>query len=467
VAAFDIVIIGGGPGGYPAAIRAAQLGLKVAVVEERELLGGTCLNIGCIPSKALLQSTERLAAAEKLAAFGVLADNVRADLTAMMAHKTRVVSDLGAGVAYLFKKNGVTWLKGRGRMLAPDRVEVISADGGTTTVTASRAVVIATGSEAARLPSVPVDERRIVSSTGALSLPEIPKRLVVIGGGYVGLELGSVWRRLGSEVIVVEYMDRIAAGLDAEMATALQKVLTKQGVEFRLGQKVVGCKLEGQQVQLDLEISAGGETQELDADYVLVSIGRRPLTAGVGLEDLGVKLDDRGRIIVDATFQTNIPGVYAIGDVIGGLMLAHKAEEEGIAFAEMIAGRYGHVDYGVIPAVVYTWPELASVGRTEEELKAAGIAYKVGKFPFSANAMAKARLEPEGLVKVLADATTDEILGVHILGPDAGSLIHEVAIAMSFRAASEDIARTSHAHPTLPEALREACLAVDGRTINF
>lgn len=464
---YDIVIIGGGPGGYPAAIRASQLGLKVAVVEERDLLGGTCLNIGCIPSKALLQSTERLVAAQNLAAFGVLVDNIRADLAGVMAHKTKVVSELGAGVAYLFKKNGVTWLKGRGQLVAKDRVSVTKADGVVEDVTASRAVIIATGSEATPLPNVPIDERRIVSSTGALTLTEVPRRLVVVGGGYVGLELGSVWLRLGSEVVVVEYMDRIAAGLDAEMATALQKVLEKQGMQFRLQQKVIGCRQTGSGVSLDLEPSVGGETTALDADFVLVSIGRRPLTAGVGLEELGVKLDAKGRVAVDEGFQTSVPGVYAIGDVIGGMMLAHKAEEEGIALAERLAGRYGHVNYAAIPAVVYTWPELASVGKTEDELKAAGVEYKVGKFPFSANAMAKARLEHEGLVKVLADTKSDEILGVHILGPDAGSLIHEAVVAMEFKAASEDIARTSHAHPTLSEALREACLAVDKRTINL
>ncbi|WP_336605015.1 dihydrolipoyl dehydrogenase [Phenylobacterium aquaticum] len=441
--------------------------MKVAVIEERDLLGGTCLNIGCIPSKALLQSTERLVAAQHLAAFGVLADNVRADLTGVMAHKTKIVGELGAGVAYLFKKNGVTWLKGRGRLLAADRVAVTKADGTVGEISASRAVIIATGSESTPLPSVPVDERRIVSSAGALSLSEIPKRLVVIGGGYVGLELGSVWRRLGSEVIVVEFMDRIAAGLDAEMAEALQKVLEKQGMTFQLARKVVGSRPTDGGVTLDLEPSAGGEAAQLDADYVLVSIGRRAMTADVGFEDVGVQLDPKGRVTVDERFQTSVPGVYAIGDVIGGLMLAHKVEEEGIALAEQLAGGFGHVDYATIPAVVYTWPELASVGRTEEELKASAVNYKVGKFPFSANAMAKARLEPGGLVKVLADATTDEILGVHILGPDAGSLIHEAVVAMTFRAASEDIARTSHAHPTLPEALREACLAVEKRTINL
>ena len=467
MASYDIVIVAGGPGGYPAAIRASQLGMKVAVVEERELLGGTCLNIGCIPSKALLQSTERLVAAKGLAAFGVLVDNVRPDLAGVMAHKTQVVGELGAGVVYLFKKNGVTWLKGRGRLLAADRVAVTKADGSIEEVTASRAVIIATGSEATPLSAVPVDEQRIVSSSGVLSLPEIPDRLVVIGGGYVGLELGSVWQRLGSEVVVVEYMDRIAAGLDAEMATALQKVLEKQGMQFRLQQKVIGCRQTESGVALDIEPSAGGESERLEADYVLVSIGRRPLTGGAGLEELGVKFHAKGGVAVDKGFQTSVPGVYAIGDVIGGMMLAHKAEEEGIALAEILADRYGHVNYAAIPAVVYTWPELASVGRTEEQLKSAGVEYKVGKFPFSANAMAKARLEREGLVKVLAQVGTDEILGVHILGPDAGSLIHEAVVAMEFRSASEDIARTSHAHPTLSEALREACLAVEKRTINL
>jgi dihydrolipoamide dehydrogenase len=464
---FDIVIIGGGPGGYPAAIRASQLGFKVAVVEERDLLGGTCLNIGCIPSKALLQSTERLVAARNFAGFGIMAENVRADLAGVMAHKTRVVGELGAGVAYLFKKNGITWLKGRGRVIAADRVEVTSNDGSVQEAAAARAVIIATGSTVATLPNVPIDERRIVSSTGALSLPEVPKRLAVIGGGYVGLELGSVWRRLGSEVVVIEFMDRIAAGLDAEMATALQKVLEKQGMEFRLQSKVVGCRQEGTTVTLELEPAGGGDKTQLEADYVLVSIGRRAAAAGAWLEELGIRLDEKGRVAVDERYETSVAGIYAIGDVIGGAMLAHKAEEEGIALAELLAGRYGHVNYGAIPAVVYTWPELASVGKTEEELKTAGIDYRIGRFPFSANAMAKSRLEREGLVKVLADAKTDEILGVHILGPDAASLIHEAVLAMEFRASAEDIARTSHAHPTLPEALREACLAVENRTINL
>ncbi|WP_291832840.1 dihydrolipoyl dehydrogenase [Brevundimonas sp.] len=463
---YDIVIIGGGPGGYPAAIRASQLGFKVAVVEERDLLGGTCLNIGCIPSKALLQSTERLVAARGLAAYGILADNVRADLPGVMAHKTQVVDELGAGVAWLFKKNDITWLKGRGKLVAAGRVEITGPGGAVQEAVADRGVIIATGSKPSTLPGVPIDERRIVSSAGALSLPEVPKRLAVIGGGYVGLELGSVWRRLGSEVVVIEFMDRIAAGLDAEMADALQKVLEKQGIEFRLQSKVTGCRQSDDSVVLELVPSGGSDTIELEADYVLVSIGRRA-ASGFGLEEIGGQVDDKGRVAVNARYETNIPGVYAIGDVIGGAMLAHKAEEEGIAVAELLAGRAGHVNYEAIPAVVYTWPELASVGKTEEELKSAGVAYRVGRFPFSANAMAKARLEREGFVKVLADSGTDKILGVHILGPDAGTMIHEAVLALEFGAAAEDIARTSHAHPTLPEALREACLAVDRRTINL
>ena len=463
---YDLVIIGGGPGGYPCAIRASQLGLSVAVIDDRELLGGTCLNIGCIPSKALLQATERLEMARNLEAFGVMVDNVRADLDGVMRHKGKVVTELGEGVAYLLRKHKVARFQGRGRLLARDRVEVRAADGAFE-VQASKAVVIASGSEAATLPDLPIDERRIVTSAGALSLTAAPRHLAVIGGGYVGLELGSVWRRLGSEVTVIEVLDRIASGVDSEMSAALHKVLEAPGFQFCLGHQVVGSRMEGDDVVLDVEPMGDGARGTIKADVVLVSIGRRPATARLDLETVGIAPDRRGFIPVDEGFRTSADGVYAIGDVIGGAMLAHKAEEEGIALAERLAGGAGHVDYGTIPAVVYTWPELASVGRTEDDLTAAGVADRVGRFPFSANAMAKARLEKNGLVKVLADARTDKILGVHILGPDAGSLIHEAVAVMQFGAAAEDVARTSHAHPTLPEALREACLAVADRTIHL
>ncbi|WP_338666202.1 dihydrolipoyl dehydrogenase (plasmid) [Pararoseomonas sp. SCSIO 73927] len=467
---FDIVIVGGGPGGYPAAIRAAQLGMRVACIEKRERLGGTCLNVGCIPSKALLDATETYSLIRHGASgFGIRVPEVEFDLAGIMDHKHRVVGGLADGVDYLFRKHRITRVRGTGRIEAPDRVVVTPTEGGAPRrLTATRAVVIATGSEATPLPGIAIDEERIVSSTGALSLPAVPRRLAIIGAGYIGLELGSVWRRLGAEVTVLEYLDRITPGLDAEIADALRRVLEEQGFRFRLGTRVLGARRDGDAVRITAQPAQGdGASEELTADVLLVAVGRRAFTAGLGLEALGVALDKRRWVTVDARFETNVPGIYAIGDAITGPMLAHKAEEEGIALAEILAGQAGHVDYGTIPAVVYTWPEVATVGRTEEQLKEEGIAYRVGRFPFSANARARSRRATEGLVKVLADAATDRVLGVHIIGPDAGTLIHEAVLAMVYGASAEDIARTTHAHPTLPEALREAALAVDGRPMHL
>ena len=464
---FDVVIIGGGPGGYPASIRARQLGMSVACVEVRERLGGTCLNIGCIPSKALLESSHLYDEARHgLAAHGVVVSEVALNLPQMLAQKDAVVGDLGKGVEFLFKKNGVEHVRGFGRITGPGRVSVELNGGGTRELEA-RSIVIATGSDALDLPGVAVDEERVVSSTGALSLPEVPKRLLVIGGGYIGLELGSVWRRLGSEVTVVEYLDRITPGMDAEIAAQLQKVLQKQGFAFRLGAKVISAERRGPEVVVTVEPAKGGARETLTADVVLLSIGRRPYTDGLGLEELGVALDPKGRVVVDGEFRTNVEGVYAIGDVIAGPMLAHKAEEEGVVLMERLSGMRPHLNYGALPAVVYTWPEVATVGRTEEELKAEGIDYRVGRFPFMANARARAHNERDGLVKILADAKTDRILGVHIMGPDAGTMIPEATVAIEFGGAAEDLARTVHAHPTLPEAVREAALAVDGRALNI
>jgi len=460
--AYDVVVIGGGPGGYVAAIRAAQLGMKVACVEKRGSLGGTCLNIGCIPSKALLQSSEKFAeAGHALAMHGVKVDGVGLDLKTMLARKDKVVGENTRGVEYLFKKNKVSWLKGAGRVVGADTVEV-GADSIKT-----KAIVIATGSDIVTLPGVEIDEKRIVSSTGALELAEVPKRLVVIGGGYTGLEMGSVWRRLGAEVTVVEFLDRITPGMDAEIAKSLQRVLQKQGFAFKLGTKVVGAKTGNQGVALALEPAQGGAREELSADVVLVAVGRRPYTEGLGLEAVGVALDEKKRVKVNAQFRTNISGIYAIGDVIAGPMLAHKAEDEGSAVAEIIAGQKPHIDYDAIPAVIYTQPEVASVGKSEEDLKATGVAYAVGKFPFTANGRARCNGDTEGFVKVLADAKTDRVLGAHIIGADAGTMIAELALAMEYGASSEDIARTCHAHPTLPEAVKEAALAVAKRSIHI
>jgi dihydrolipoamide dehydrogenase len=459
---FDVIIIGSGPAGYVCALRAAQLGMKVGCVEKRATLGGTCLNIGCIPSKALLQSSEEFDhTRHALANHGVLVDGVKLDLARMQARKAEVVSANVKGVEFLFRKNKVTWLKGAARITAPGKVDV---DG---TVHETKHIVIATGSESMPLPGVDVDEQRIVTSTGGLELDRVPDRLVVIGGGYIGLELGSVWRRLGAQVTVVEFLDRIVPGVDGEVARAFQRILAKQGMTFRLGTKVTAARAGNDGVTLTLEPAKGGASEEIKADIVLVSIGRRAFTQGLGLDTAGVALDEHGRVKTDAHFATNVPGIYAIGDVIAGPMLAHKGEDEGVAVAEILAGQAGHVNYEVIPGVVYTWPEVASVGRNEEELKAAGVAYKVGKFPFTANPRARAIGDTDGFVKLLADKTTDRLLGAHIIGPDAGTLIAELAVAMEFGASAEDVARTCHAHPTLNEAVKEAALAADGRALHM
>ena len=460
---YDVIVIGAGPGGCVAAIRAAQLGFKTGCVESRASLGGTCLNIGCIPSKALLQSSEKFAeAGHALAEHGVVVGNVSLDLPAMMARKDKVVTTLTRGVEFLFRKNKVDWLKGKARIAAPGKVAVFGSDGAVLEVEAN-AIIIATGSESAPLPGIDIDERRIVSSTGALSLSQVPSRLAVIGGGYIGLELGSVWARLGAKVTVVELLDHIVPNMDRELGTALQRTLARSGLEFKLGGKVAGIRESNDGLILDLD---GATLEGLLADVVLVSVGRRPNTEGLGLEALGVARDGQGRVVVDDGFATNIPGIYAIGDVIRGPMLAHKAEEEGIAVTERLAGQKPHVDYDAIPAVIYTWPEVASVGKAEEELKAAAVSYRTGKFPFTANPRARTNGFTEGFVKILADSETDRVLGVHIIGPDAGTLIAEATLAKEFGASAEDIARTCHAHPTLNEALKEAALAVDGRAIH-
>jgi dihydrolipoamide dehydrogenase len=458
MAKYDVVIIGGGPGGYNAAIRAGQLGLKAACVEKRATLGGTCLNIGCIPSKALLQSSEEFHhASHALKDHGVLVDSVRLDLARMQARKAEVVTANVKGVEFLFRKNKVTWLKGTGRITAPGKVDV---DG---TSYDAKYIVIATGSESVPLAGVEVDEKQIVTSTGGLELDRVPGHFVVIGGGYIGLELGSVWRRLGAQVTVVEFLNRIVPTMDAEVAKAFERILTRQGMKFRLGMKVTGARKGNDGVTLTIEPANGGTPEEVKADIVLLSIGRRPFTNGIGAD---VELDERGGVKTNGHYATNVPGIYAIGDAIAGPMLAHKAEEEGVALAELLAGQAGHVNYGAIPGVVYTWPEVAAVGQTEEELKAAGTAYNVGKFPFTANGRARAMGETDGFVKLLADKATDRLLGAHIIGPDAGALIAELVTAMEFGASAEDVARTCHAHPTLSEAVKEAALAVAGRALH-
>jgi dihydrolipoamide dehydrogenase len=436
--------------------------LKTACVEKRETLGGTCLNVGCIPSKALLQSSENFdEVAMHFAEHGILVESVKLDLARMQARKAEVVTANTKGVEFLFRKNKVTWLKGAGRITAAGTVNVAGVD------YATKSIVIATGSDSTPLQGVEVDERRIVTSTGALELDRVPGHLVVIGGGVIGLELGSVWRRLGAEVTVIEFLDRIVPGLDAEVGKQFERVLTKQGLKFRLGSKVTGARETNTGVVLTVEPAQGGAAEELTADIVLLAIGRRPYTADLGLDDIGVALDPRGRVIVDHHWATNVPGIYAIGDVIAGPMLAHKAEDEGVAVAEQLAGQHGHVNYGVIPSVIYTWPEVASIGQTEEDLKTAGIAYKIGKFPFTANGRARAMGATDGFVKVLSDKHSDKLLGAHILGPDAGTLIAELATAMEFGASAEDVARICHAHPTLSEAVKEAALAVDGRALHI
>ncbi len=464
--AYDLVVIGTGPGGYVCAIRAAQLGLKVAVVEKRKTHGGTCLNIGCIPSKALLQASEKFAeAAHDLAGFGVITGKPELDLRAMMKHKDDTVAANVNGVSFLFKKNKIDAFHGTGTIKAPGEVEVMGADGAVQKLE-TKNIVIATGSDAASLPGIEIDEKQIVSSTGALSLEEVPKKLLVVGAGVIGLELGSVWGRLGSEVTVVEYLDRILPGTDGEVAKQFQRVLEKQGFHFHLGHKVTKIGKTNSGLAVSIEPSTGGEAQVLTAGIVLVAIGRRPMTEGLGLEALGAAME-RGRVVIDDRFATNVPGIYAIGDVVRGPMLAHKAEDEGIAAAEIIAGQHGHVNYEAIASVVYTMPEIAAVGACEEDLKAKGIAYKVGKFPFTANGRARAMRHTEGFVKILADAATDRVLGVHIMGPGAGELIAEACVLMEFGGSAEDLARTCHAHPTLSEAVREAALAVDKRSIHI
>jgi len=459
---FDVVVIGAGPGGYVAAIRAAQLGFNTACIDRRGPPGGTCLNVGCIPSKALLQSSHHYEDATKhFADHGISVGKVGFDLDKMLARKQKVVNDNTKGVEFLFKKNKITYIVGEAKITAPGQLSV-----GSDKISAKH-IIIATGSDVTPLPGVEIDEKQIVSSTGALELTKVPGHLVVIGAGVIGLELGSVWHRLGAKVTVVEYLDRVLPTNDGEVSKQAQRIFEKQGLEFKLGTKVTGAKLGKKDVTLSLEPAAGGAATELVADVVLVAIGRRPYTTNLGLENVGIAVDKRGFIPVDAHFQTSVPGIYAIGDVIGGAMLAHKAEDEGVALAEILAGQHGHVNYNAIPGVVYTWPEVAAVGKSEEQLKAEGVAYKVGKFPFTANSRARANGDTDGFVKILADAATDEVLGCHIIGPSAGDLIGEVVLGMEFRAAAEDIARTCHAHPGLAEAVKEAALGVAGRAIHL
>jgi dihydrolipoamide dehydrogenase len=462
---FDIAIIGGGPGGYVAAIRAAQLGMKVACIEKRGALGGTCLNVGCIPSKALLYSSELYEKAQhEYAAHGIKLSKVELDLATMMKRKEDVTSGLNKGIEGLFKKNKVTYFQGLGSFVNSNTLKI---KGETEQQIQAKNIIIATGSEVMNLPGIEIDEEKIVSSTGALSLKSVPKKMIVIGGGVIGLELGSVWRRLGAEVTVIEYLDRIVPGMDLEIAKQFQKSMEKQGIKFLLGQKVLAAKKDGKAVKVTLESVSDQTKQEMDADIVLVSIGRRPYTDNLGLENAGVKLDERGRIPVNNHLQTSVNNIYAIGDVIAGPMLAHKAEEEGVAAVEIIAGQAGHVNYDVIPGVIYTNPEVATVGKSEEEVKKLGIEYKVGKFPFMANSRARAIGVSEGLVKVIARSDNDEILGCHIIAPEAGTIIAQMVVAMEYKAASEDIARTVHAHPTLNEAVKEAAMAVLGKAIHM
>jgi len=464
---YDLVVIGTGPGGYVCAIRAAQLGMKVAVVEKDATFGGTCLNVGCIPSKALLYASELYdQTGHDFEKMGIKVSGRALDLPAMMKFKADGVDGNVKGVSFLFRKNKIDNFQGAGRITAPGKIEVKAADGATQTVE-TRNIVIATGSDVARLKGITIDETRVVSSTGAIALDKVPERLLVVGAGVIGLELGSVWRRLGAEVIVVEFLDRILPGMDNEVARQFQRILEKQGMTFKLGSKVTGIDSSGKRLKASVEPAAGGAAETIEADVALIAIGRVPFTEGLGLDEVGVTKDNRGRVVVDAHYATNVPGIYAIGDVIAGPMLAHKAEDEGIAAAELIAGKAGHVNYDAIPNVIYTYPEVASVGKTEEELKQAGVAYNIGKFPFTANGRAKANNTTDGFVKILADAKTDRVLGVHIVGKDAGTIIAEAVMAMEMGASSEDIALTCHAHPTLNEAVKEAALAVDKRAIHM
>ncbi|MBX9775633.1 MAG: dihydrolipoyl dehydrogenase [Xanthobacteraceae bacterium] len=468
---YDVVVIGTGPGGYVCAIRAAQLGLKTAVVEKDKTFGGTCLNVGCIPSKALLHASELFEeAGHAFPKMGIKVGKPSLDLAAMLKFKQEAVDGNVKGVDFLLKKNKVDAVHGVGRIVGPGKIEV-KGEGGKTQALEAKSIVIATGSDVTRLKGIDIDEKRIVSSTGALALAQVPEKMLVVGAGVIGLELGSVWRRLGAQVTVVEFLDRIVPGIDLDVAKSFQRLLEKQGIAFKLASKVTGVDASGKKLKASVEPAAGdkkdGAGETIEADVVLVAIGRVPYTEGLGLEEAGVKKDNRGRVIVDGHFATNVPGIYAIGDVIAGPMLAHKAEDEGVAVAEILAGQAGHVNYDVIPNVIYTYPELASVGKSEEELKQAGVAYNAGKFPFTANGRAKANQQTDGFVKILADAKTDRVLGVHILGADAGNMIAEAAVAMEFGAAAEDIARTCHAHPTLPEAVKEAALAVGKRAIHM
>ena len=463
---YDLIIIGSGPGGYVCAIRAAQLGLKTAIVEKRQTFGGTCLNIGCIPSKALLHASDMFEeAGHGFEALGIKIGTPKLDLPAMMKHKDDTVAANVQGVAFLLKKNKVDSFIGTGSIAAPGKVLVTAADGTTQTLETTN-IVIATGSDSTPLPGVTIDEKTIVTSTGALTLEKVPERMLIVGAGVIGLELGSVWRRLGTEVTVVEYLDRILPGMDDEIAKQFQRILAKQGVTFQLGSKVTKVETGKKGATVTVEPAAGGALKSIETDIVLVAIGRRPYTEGLGLEAAGVALE-RGKIVIDAHFRSNVAGIYALGDVVRGPMLAHKAEDEGLAVAEIIAGKAGHVNYENIPGVVYTMPEIASIGKTEEELKAAGIAYAVGKFPFTANGRARATRHMDGFVKVLADAATDRVLGAHIIGAGAGDLIHEVAVLMEFGGSSEDLARTCHAHPTMSEAVKEAAMGVEKRAIHI
>ncbi len=465
MATYDLVVIGTGPGGYVCAIRAAQLGMKVAVVEKDATLGGTCLNVGCMPSKSLLHASEMFEeAGHSFAKMGVSVSAPKLDLPSMMNFKQQGIDGNVKGVEFLMKKNKIDVINGKGKILGTGKVEVT---GSKTQTLETKNIVIATGSDIARLKGIEIDEKRIVSSTGALSLDKVPEKLLIIGAGVIGLELGSVWQRLGAQVMVVEFLDRILPGMDGEVAKQFQRILEKQGFAFKLGAKVTGVDTSGKTLIAKVEPAAGGAAQTLEADVVLVCIGRVPYTEGLGLKEAGVALDNRGRVQIDPHFATSLRGVYAIGDVVAGPMLAHKAEDEGVAIAEILAGQAGHVNYDVIPGVVYTTPEVSAVGKTEEELKQAGVAYTVGKFPFTANGRSKVNQTTEGFVKVLADAKTDRVLGVHIVGREAGEMIHEAAVLMEFGGSAEDLARTCHAHPTRSEAIKESALAVGKRAIHM
>jgi dihydrolipoamide dehydrogenase len=459
---YDLIVIGSGPAGYVCAIRGAQLGLKTAVIEKDKTFGGTCLNVGCIPSKALLHASHLFEeASHDFAGMGIGVSKPKLDLKQMLAFKQEGVDGNVKGVDFLFKKNKIDTIKGTGKIAGPGKIEV----GGK--IVEAKNIVIATGSDVTRLKGIEIDEKRVVSSTGALSLDKVPGKLLVVGAGVIGLELGSVWRRLGAEVQVVEFLDRILPGMDGEVAKQFQRILEKQGMTFKLGSKVTGIDSKGKTLKASVEPAAGGKAESVEADVVLVAVGRVPYTEGLGLKEAGVELDERGRVKIDDHFQTNVKGIFAIGDVVRGAMLAHKGEDEGIAVAELIAGKAGHVNYDAIPNVIYTYPEVASVGKTEEELKQANVAYKVGKFPFTANGRAKVNKTTEGFVKILSDDKTDKVLGVHIIGPDAGTMITEATITMEFSGSAEDIARTCHPHPTLSEAVKEAALGVDKRTIHM